>query len=156
MRNGKPAPGTGQSIVRPNPAEDRYIKNEIDHCLDELTELWAAMEGKLLGMQPPRQIACAYDSITDEDGESVGAHYLGIQRHGTKWRVCHASVTYRDPQAGDWKPITDCDIATRVKAADHVKQLEREVEETGRKFLPGLKLAIQKLRKRLESRDDDE
>jgi hypothetical protein len=68
------------------------ISNEIDIRLEKLNELWRAMEGKLLGTQPPREICCTYGHpLTDEYGDELGRHVLGIQKVGGKWRVSHAT-----------------------------------------------------------------
>lgn len=160
-RNGKlpdnPTPPTSKP-GHTDQDDSRYVKNEIDIRLDKLNELWQAMEGKLLGMQPPRQICCHYFDHHDEDDDVVERLFLGIQRHGSKWRVCHAIVpgSTKEPEAKDWKPITDCSIEIRVKAADHVHRLEYHVTQTGKRFIPDLDRAITKLEKAILGQDDDD
>ena len=64
---------------------------EIESKLDHLTGLWAAIEGKILSMQPPRHIAYRDNTYTDGDSGLNYYEYLGLQRHGTKWRVCYGT-----------------------------------------------------------------
>ena len=63
------------------------------------------MEAKLLAMQPPRQISCCYhrDEFADDECYYEASYYLGIQRIGGKWRVCHATTTGSTPEAKDWE-----------------------------------------------------
>jgi hypothetical protein len=140
----------------PNPQpRAEYSKNVVDVRLDKLTELWAVMEAKLLGMQPPRQIAVNCIDVHDEHGDEVGGRYLGVQRIGGKWRVCYGEG-WHGKEPTEWRPIVECDIETRVRLAGYVQRLEYQVKETGRTFLPELDEAIAELEKHvLENVDDD-
>ena len=124
-----------------------YIKNEIDSKRDRLNELWMALERKLLKQQPPRRIACAYDtSMTGEDGDIKEERYLGIQRHGGKWRICYAIAwDHHSDENLPWKPVVECDVDARMDATRGIDQLKEEVRMTKTSFIPALNKAISKL-----------
>jgi hypothetical protein len=152
VRNGK----TGV-IRRPDPPsanENKYVKNEVDLRMDRLNDLWAGLEKKLLAMQPPRFLWCHYDTEQyGEDGELEQNYCLGIMRHSGKWRICHGTYdSAKDPDQIAWKPITECNIETRVKATQGINNLKYEVTLTGRKFIPEMDAAIDKLQAALETK----
>jgi len=133
VRNGKIAPIEADS--------GNYIKNQLDLKLDRNTELWNELERKLLRAQPPRRIVCAFEpkEYDIDEGTFVERRYLGIQRHGGKWRICHA-VTWdnRGEDTLPWKPVVECDAETRMDATERIEQLTCQVRDTGRTFIPAL------------------
>ena len=152
--NGKPS-----MQDQSNAAPGEYVKNEVDHKSDRLNDLWMRLEKELLKAQPPRRITCAYFSETHEndEGEFEERRYLGIQRHGGKWRICHA-VTSNG--AGDenlpWRPIAECDRETRMDATNGIVRLRKAVEQTRTLFIPALDAAIEKLESALFDQSEKE
>jgi hypothetical protein len=125
-------------------------KNAVDVKLDRVNELWMTLERKLLKEQPPRRIACGYRELCDEHGDVVEEHYIGIQRHHGRWRICHAVAPSTSDESNlPWKPITECDVETRVEATKAIDKLKVQVEETGKYFIPALDKAIDRLEKSL-------
>jgi hypothetical protein len=131
-------------------------KNEVDLKLDRVNDLWMKLEKKLLNKQPPRRIACLYESREGlgEDGDIEERRYLGIQRFTGKWRVCYAIVwSSVEEDRLPWKPIADCDVETRAHAVKGIDLLKEEVRKTRTVFIPVLDRAINALELAL---DDDE
>lgn len=147
---------------RPSRQETPEPSTEVDDKLDRVNELWNRLERKLLRRQPPRRIAVEiHHRVTGEDGDVLERHYLGIQKQHSKWRLCYAVEWPRfhedepHPEIPDdlsWKPVTECDLETRVFASNHVEKLKFEVDNTRTFFIPQLDETIS----RLEDALDDE
>ena len=138
------------------PTEDP--KNEVDVKLDRLNDLWMKLERKLLKEQPPRRITRGYREVhVGEDGDVIERRYIGIQRHHGKWRICYA-VTWDQSDESNlpWKPITECDIETRVDATKGIGVLKFEVGHTRTFFIPAVDEAIDRLEKSLLNDEEDE
>jgi len=126
-------------------------KNEVDIKLDRVNDLWMKLERKLLKAQPPRRITCQYSQVeTGEDGDITERRYIGIQRHHGNWRICYA-VTWdvSDETNLPWKPITECDVETRMDATEGIDSLKFEVDNTRTFFIPALDKAIDCLERAL-------
>jgi hypothetical protein len=152
------------------PAEARNVRaavpseepnNEVEAKLDRVNELWMRVERKLLNRQPPRHITvevCYHQ--TGEDGDYLERHYLGIQKMHGKWRLCHAvewpQYDEREPHPSipdnlPWKPITECDLETRIEMSEHVHKLQFEVDNTRTFFIPQLDQTISRLEGALDA-----
>lgn len=142
-RNGKTdEPATDAA---PTGAE---VSNEIDCKLERLNQLWRNVERQLLTAAPPRHIAFDYQEHGDEYGDAAGYSCLGIQRYASKWRICQGMRSVQQSlEQASWKPITDCDVETRMEASKHIGRLQHHVDETRRTFLPELDEAISNLMK---------
>ena len=146
-----------------NDAESgEYIKNEIDLKLDRINELWNQLERKLLKDQPPRRISCVYDpkwTGEEQDPEELNVEehrYLGIQRHGGKWRVCYAITwDHREEETLPWKPVVECDVETRMDATRGIDQLKSHVRNTGTDFIPALNKAISGLEDAINNDEEE-
>jgi len=147
-RNGHPAA----------PAEEPA--NEVEAKLDRVNELWTRVERKLLNRQPPRHITVevCYRQ-TGEDGDYLERHFLGLQRMHSKWRLCHAvdwpQYDEREPHPAvpnnlPWRPITECDLETRITMSEHVRELQFEVDNTRSFFIPKLDQTISRLEEALD------
>jgi hypothetical protein len=130
------------------PSEDP--RNEVDVKLDRVNDLWMKLERKLLKEQPPRRIACQYDAskfVQDDGAEWDQSDFIGIQRYHGKWRICYGSIV--ECQSGqvpdNWKPITECDLETRIDATKGIDKLKFEVANTRAFFIPALDEAIEQL-----------
>lgn len=145
----------GQHLAHPtNP--DESVKNEVDQKLDRLNDLWMKLEKKLLNKEPPRRIACLYQTRDGlgEDGDIEERRYVGIQRFSGKWRVCFAITWDCAPvDKLPWRPIAECDVETRADAVKGIDLLKDEVRKTRKVFIPVLDKAISDLETAL---DDDE
>jgi hypothetical protein len=139
--NGKPDPsGT-------------YVKNELDRRLDRLTELLAATEAKLLGMQMPQAVEYQYSVQPYLEYAKGGGqeHHeecmlIGVQRIKDGWRLCHGSHDMStDSDRVQWKPLVECSVLVRVEAAQHIEGLKAKIVERGKDFIPKMDEAIQGL-----------
>jgi len=136
-------------------AQSEEPSNEVEAKLDRVNELWLRIEKKLLDRQPPRHITVEVSRRqTGEDGDYLERHFLGIQKMHGKWRLCWAvdwpqydeREPYPDiPNNLPWKPITECDLETRIKMSDHVQKLRAEVDNTRTFFIPQLDRTISRL-----------
>src|SRR5438045_296578 len=120
-RIGEPSRNGKQSFPEPLSKRNEAVRTEIEKKLDHLTELWNAVEGKILSIQPPRLIRLHYAKHYDEDSGMTEYECLGLQRHGNKWRVCYAWDADWFDGAPDWRPIVDCSTEVRVEAASHIE-----------------------------------
>ncbi len=150
-QNGKPS-----TQLDPDAASSDYVKNEVDVMLDRINDLWMKLERKLLREQPPRRIACWYDSKEiAKHGEIMEHRFLGIQRHSGKWRICYANVCgVIDEEKLFWKPVVECDVLTRADAVRGINQLKREVGNTRKLFIPALEKAISTLEEALNNDEE--
>jgi hypothetical protein len=137
-RNGK--------LPFPEPLGKRNdaIRTEIEKKLDHLTELWNAVEGKILSMQPPRHISHLFATYTADNGMSQ-YECLGLQRHGGKWRICFARDNDWTDEAPNWRPIVDCSTEVRVEAAKHIEAFMEEVVKSGKDYIPKVDEAVSSL-----------
>lgn len=138
-RNGKPS--VPESLNKRNEA----VRTEIEKKLDHLSELWNAVEGKILSMQPPRHIRITYATHPHDDGRVSEYECLGLQRHGNKWRVCYGWDADWTDDAPDWRPVVDCSTEVRVEAAKHIEALMEEVVKSGKDYIPKVDEAMQSL-----------
>ncbi len=139
-----------------------YVKNEVDLKLDRLSELWTKLERKLLTKEPPRRICILYyTSVAEscEDGsELTERRFLGIQRHGGKWRICSATAVGLHPRGEEfpWKPIPpECDAPACADAVTGIEEPKREVRKTRSLFIPKLDKAISSLEDSLDDMLDN-
>jgi hypothetical protein len=135
-RNGKPP------FIEPISKRNEAVRSEIEKKLDHLTELWNAVEGKVLSMQPPRHIKFYFDSQTDDHSGMSQYSCLGLQRYGGKWRLCYAWDSDWHDGALDWRPVVDCSTEIRVDAAKHIEKLLEEVVKSGKEYLPEVDEAV--------------
>ncbi len=150
-RNGHPAGNTNHEEP----------SNEVEVKLDRVNELWSRVERKLLRRQPPRNITVEVScKQTGEHGDYLERHYLGIQRQHGKWRLCHAVEWPQYDEHGPhpdipanlpWKPITECDLETRIFASQFVDKLRFEVDNTRTFFIPELDQTISRLEDALDA-----
>jgi hypothetical protein len=136
------------SPVEPLIKRNEVVRSETERLLNHLTELWGAVETKILSMQPPRHIECEYEASEYWDVQEnyciVVHEFLGLQRHGNKWRVCYGYSSSEVPEMS-WRPINDCSTEVRVEAAKHIDKLMEEVVRSGKEYIPKVKSAIESL-----------
>jgi hypothetical protein len=144
-RIGEPSRNGKQSFPEPLSKRNEAVRTEIEKRLDHLTELWNAVEAKVLSMQPPRHISHFFAEHTFENGLSA-YDLLGLQRHGGRWRVCYArAYEWNDDEAPDWRPIVDCSTEVRVQAANHIEPFMEEVVKSGKDYIPKVDEAVRSL-----------
>jgi hypothetical protein len=147
-RIGEPSRNGKQPFPEPLSKRNEAVRTEIERKLDHLTQLWNAVEERILSMQPPRRILLNYAKSYD-DGGMAEYECLGLQRHGNKWRVCYAWDADWTDEAPDWRPIVDCSTEVRVEAAKHIEVLMEEVVKSGKNYIPKVDEAVQRLEKAL-------
>ncbi len=77
-------------------------------------------------------------------GEEYGEYYLGLQKIGGKWRICHGFFHYNSQdQQTDWSVITDTPIELRVELLKHVQDLFEALVKSNEAVVPKLEKAAQ-------------
>lgn len=139
--------------------------NELNEALDtRFSQLSAAIEAHekaLKAMKIPRDVIHCYlqEDVLDENGNGNGNSYdyciSMIKWQGT-WRLCHG-MTYSGDynSAFDWKPLVDCSIPDRLRAAPHLVELRKRIVEEKKKVIPEIEAAIEGLAKSLESFEEE-
>jgi hypothetical protein len=132
------------------------LNQALDTRLSQLSAAIEAHEKALKAMKIPRDVKHCYfsEEILDENGNWNGDSYdyviAMIKWQGT-WRLCHGMSYSGDHSSGfDWKPLVDCSIADRLRAAPHLDKLREKIVEEKRKVIPELEAAIEGLAKSLE------
>jgi len=135
--------------------------DELNDALEtRLGQLGAAIEAHekaLKAMKIPRDVWCRYDSkdITDDDGQSTGRshdYYMGMIKWQGSWRLCH-DVCYSEDHSSEfsWKPLVDCSVPDRLRAAQHLDKLRAKIVADKKKVIPQIEAAIEGLVKSLDN-----
>jgi hypothetical protein len=132
------------------------LNKAIGTRLSQLNAAIEAHEKALKAMMVPRTVKHCYlsEDIQDENGQWTGNSYdyciAMIKWQGT-WRLCHDMKFSGDQSGFDWKPLVDCSIPDRLRAAAHLDALRKEIVEEKKKVIPELEAAIESLAKSLET-----
>jgi hypothetical protein len=133
-------------------ARSKALRSETDKRLDRLTALWRKIETRLIGLQHPRHVWYEYYTGTSgnpENPDDYDCCYIGIAKFAGKWRLCHGESNRRWSSEISWRPITDCSVEERLRAAKCVGKLEAKIIESGEQTLPKLDEAISHLEQHL-------
>ncbi len=127
--------------------------------LNQLNAAIEAHEKALKAMQIPRTVIRCYLSreILEHNGQSIGQsydYYVAMVKWQSSWRLCH-DVRYSGDCSSefDWKPLVDCSISDRLRAAPHLDSLREKIVEEKQKIIPELEAAIESLAKSLDNFD---
>jgi hypothetical protein len=116
---------------------------------DALNEKFVAAENKLKALKPLRPAWVDYDTTSQEDGPTYW-DLLGLYKLDGKWRLVHAvDNELNDDGSGpyDLKPITECSIEIRIRAAKEVRRLHEEIVKQKESAIPKVEEAIAELTK---------
>lgn len=134
--------------------------DELNEALDtRLSQLSAAIEAHekaLKAMKIPRNVIHCYlsEEIRDENGQITGScydYYIAMIKWQGTWRLCHDMNYEPGPSIFDWKPLVDCSISDRLRAAPHLDELRKKIVDEKTKLIPELEAAIEGLAKSLET-----
>jgi hypothetical protein len=139
--------------------------NELNEALDaRLSQLNAAIEAHekaLKAMKIPRNVIHCYlsEDILDHNGQGTGNsydYYIAMIKWQGSWRLCH-DMSYSGDYSSDfsWKPLVDCSIPDRLRAAPHLEELRKKIVEEKKKVIPELEAAIEGLAKSLEAFEEN-
>ncbi|MHB1038315.1 MAG: hypothetical protein ACYC35_28135 [Pirellulales bacterium] len=136
------------------------LNEALDTRLSQLSAAIAAHEKALKAMKIPRDVIYCYlsEQIIDHNGNATGqfdAYYVAMIKWQGTWRLCHAEHYSCDYSSTfDWKPLVDCSIPDRLRAAPHLDKLRKRIVEEKMKVIPELEAAIEGLATSLESFED--
>jgi hypothetical protein len=155
--------GTGkhpEPVQVPLEERNRRTAEALAPRYDQLNRLWAEAEARLKAMQVPRYVWVVYkmEDVDPEDPYSPGAcECLGLVKFRGEWRlclghfVCERAPSPCDPdQPMDWKPILDCSVEERVKAAPHIAKLREEIVASAEQYISKVDEAVAHLTTALE------
>jgi hypothetical protein len=127
--------------------------------LSQLNAAIEAHEKALKAMMVPRTVKHLYQSeeIRDDNGQLTGSsldYYIAMIKWQGTWRLCHDVDFQPGPPTFDWKPLVDCSIQDRLRAAPHLDELRNKIVEEKKKVIPELEAAIESLARSLETFGD--
>jgi len=134
--------------------------DELNAALDtRLSQLNAAIEAHekaLKAMKIPRNVIHCYlsEDVLDHNGQVTGNSYdffVAMIKWQGSWRLCHDMRYSGDQSDFSWKPLVDCSIPDRLRAAPHLDELRTKIVEEKKKVIPELEAAIEGLAKSLDS-----
>jgi hypothetical protein len=78
------------------------------------------------------------------DGQPDQWELLGIDKHQCKWRLCHAydHELNDDGPLYEFKPIVECPVDVRVRAAKVVRRLHERIVRSKEEYIPQVDEAI--------------
>lgn len=113
---------------------------------DALNQAFVEAEQRLKSLKPlhPAWVDYNRDSC---DGQPDRWEVLGLTKHQGKWRLCHAidNELNDDGSMYDLKPIVECPVDVRVRAAKVVQQLHEKIVKSKEEYIPQVDEAIREL-----------
>jgi len=127
--------------------------------LNQLNAAIDAHEKAMKAMMVPRTVKHCYlsEDILDDNGQWTGNSYdycIAMIKWQGNWRLCHDMKYSGDQSDFDWKPLVDCSIPDRLRAAPHIDELRDKIVEEKEKIIPELEAAIEGLARSLETFED--
>ena len=102
---------------------NRQADQTLTSRYDALNQAFVEAEKRLKALKPLHPVWLDYGHVRCE-GEPEWWELLGLTKYQGKWRLCHAS----DHEMNDYgfdniKPVVECAVDVRVRAAKAVRQL---------------------------------
>lgn len=122
---------------------NKQAEKELATRYDALNQLFTQVEQALKALKPPHPVWYAYDRVPVEQGLERW-QVLGLLRYQDKWRLCHAydsDIDFMD----DIKPIVECPIDVRIRAAKEVRHLQEKIVKSKEEYIPKVDEAIKEL-----------
>ena len=125
------------------------INKSLVGSLEQLNAVIEQQEKMLKSMMIARDTVHCFHSYQEEnDDRGDYEHLVGMIKFKGGWRLCYA-FNYDDYAHPDrpvpWKPLVDCSIEDRIRAAPHVEKLRDEIVAEKETILPEVANAIKTL-----------
>ncbi len=125
------------------------VNEALEARLEQLNLVIEGKEKQFKSMMVARDTVLCFHSYEEEnDGHGEYQHLLGMIKQKGGWRLCYAHhyENYCHPDREvSWKPLVDCSIEARLRAAPHVEKLRDKIIEEKEKLMPELENAIKTL-----------
>ncbi len=132
---------------RKAPLEERNRQAEqaLASRYDALNQAFVEAEQLLKSLKPLHPVWIDYNRDSS-DGQPDRWEVLGLNKYQGKWRLCHATDNeLNEYGCNDIKPIVECPVDVRVRAAKVVRQLHEKVVKSKEEYLPQVDEAIKEL-----------
>src|SRR5262249_39771199 len=127
---------------KPTLAErDQQANQALTTRYDALNLLFVTAEQHLKALKALHPVWVCY--APNEDGSY---EILGMTKHQEKWRLCHGyDHEQNDGPAIEVRPIMECPIDVRVRAAEVVRELKEKMVKSKEEYIPRVDEAIKQL-----------
>lgn len=145
-----PKPISSNSVNKSKPSvhrRDKVATEQLSVQYDALNAQITAAEAKLKSLKPLGDTWVTYDFCRDEDGFKSW-ELIGLQKFEGKWRLMHATDhdgRDYDESLSDLKPLVECPVPVRVKAAKKIRELHEKIVADKEAFIPELQEVINDL-----------
>ncbi len=112
----------------------RTVDEVLSDRYDALNQTFVEAEQILRSLRSPHAVWVRCNNEGEQE-------LLGLAKHRGRWMICHAV----GDEFSDVKPITECSISVRVRAAHVVKDLYEKIVKTKEEYIPQVDEAIQEL-----------
>src|SRR5262249_15878994 len=128
------------------PERDRQAEQALSTRYDALNQLLTEAEQRLKSLKPLHPVWVDYDHDSG-DGQPDRWEILGLVKYQSKWRLCHAydNELNDDGSVYELKPIVECPVEIRVRAAKVVRRLHEEIVKSKEAYIPQVDEAIKEL-----------
>ncbi len=135
--------------------QNREVNEALDCRLSQLNAAIEAHEKALKAMTIARDVIHQYDEGYDFDGTCM-LYSIGMIKWRGTWRLCHDTAVAEEVEEDEyyWKPLVDCSIADRLRAADPLDEFREKVVEAKKELIPVVEAAIKTLVKSPEAFDE--
>jgi hypothetical protein len=118
---------------------------------DALNQKFTEVELQLRELKPIYSVWVDYAHWSAPNGPDFW-ELLGLTKHQGKWRLCHAeddemNANVEGEAPLNIKPLVECPIEIRVRAAAEVRKLHEAIVKSKESFIPLVDQAIQELTK---------
>ena len=139
-----------------SPPSEKPIGEVLCAEYDHLNKFWKKAESQLAKLHAPVFTETKYKGEEEYDytysTKAIGElrFYLGWQKYGGEWRICH-TVHYYDFRGGrpdeevTWRPIGECTADIRVEAVDAFPELQENLKKAAFDYVGKVKQASEKL-----------
>ena len=137
-----PTPKNGLSLTE----RDEQANHALASRYDALNQLFTIAEQHLKSLKPLHPVWVSYDH-NHCDGQPDQWELLGMYQHQGKWRLCHAHdhELNDDGPPDDIKPVVECSVDVRVRAAKIVRELQEKIVKSKEEYIPRVDEAIKEL-----------
>jgi hypothetical protein len=132
---------------RKSPLDERNRQAEqaLATRYDALNQAFVEAEQRLKALKPLHPVWVDYNHDYCE-GQPDQWELLGLFKHQGKWRLCHATDhEMNDCGFDDIKPVVECPVDVRVRAAKIVRQLHEKIVKSKEEYIPQVDEAIREL-----------
>ncbi len=120
---------------------------------DALNQSFSEVERILKALKPVHAVWVDYNHSTQDGTQPDQWELLGLEKFQTHWRLCHAvGNDFGDFGAENIKPIVECPIEQRVRAARMVNDLHEAIVKSKEDYVAKVDDAIKELQSLIETK----